>query len=97
MSEISFKSTYRIPVNQWGVNNSKKLQLKSLISSYPSWLITKGKDKIAFVSMPDKKDISFIRKLRKIGFLEFLQFEGENIPKDKLENHVKDFLNKKYR
>ena len=33
MSDISFKSTYKIPVTQWGINNTKKLQLKSLVES----------------------------------------------------------------
>ena len=33
MTNISFGSTYRIPVSQWGINNTKKLQLKNFISS----------------------------------------------------------------
>ena len=27
MSEISFKSTYKIPVTQWGINNTKKITI----------------------------------------------------------------------
>ena len=94
MSDISFKSTFKIPVSQWGVNNTKKIQLKSLVSSYPNWLITAGKDKQALISIPDSKDFRFLRKLRKIGYNEFDKFEGENIKKASLEDYVKSFLNK---
>lgn len=94
MSDISFKSTFKILVNQWGVNNTIKIQLKSLVSSYLNWLITAGKDKLALISIPDSKDFSFLRKLRKIGYNEFDKFEGENIKKASLEDYVKSFLNK---
>ena len=87
MSEISFKSTYKIPVTQWGINNTKKIQLKSLINSY-NGIITGKKDKFALVSIPDKKDLGFIRKLMKIGYREYRQFIGEKIPKNSLEEYV---------
>ena len=87
MSEISFKSTYKIPVTQWGINNTKKIQLKSLINSY-NGLFTGKKDKFALVSIPDKKDLGFIRKLMKIGYREYKQFVGEKISKDSLVEYV---------
>ena len=87
MSEISFKSTYKIPVTQWGINNTKKIQLKSLINSY-NRIITGKKDKFALVSIPDKKDLGFIRKLMKIGYREYKQFVGEKISKDSLVEYV---------
>ena len=87
MSDISFKSTYKIPVTQWGINNTKKLQLKSLVESYNGIIIGK-KDKFALVSIPDKKDLGFIRKLMKIGYREYRQFIGEKIPKNSLEEYV---------
>ena len=87
MSDISFKSTYKIPVTQWGINNTKKLQLKSLVESN-NGIITGKKDKFALVSIPDKKDMGFIRKLMKIGYREYRQFIGEKIPKNSLEEYV---------
>lgn len=87
MSEISFKSTYKIPVTQWGINNTKRIQLKSLINSY-NGIITGEKDKFALVSIPDKKDLGFIRKLIKIGYREYKQFVGEKISKDSLVEYV---------
>lgn len=92
MSDISFKSTFKIPVSQWGVNNTKKIQLKSMVASY-NGIVTKGKEQTAFVSIADKKDIGFIRKLKKIGYYEFKQIEGENIKKESLVDYVKNFFN----
>lgn len=87
MSEISFKSTFKIPMSQWGINNTKKLQLKSLVGSY-NGIVTKGKDNYAVLSIPDKKDKGFLYKLRSLGYFQFEQFEGEKIPKESLLEHI---------
>lgn len=87
MAEISFKSTFKIPLSQWGINNTKKIKLKSLVGSY-NGIVTKGKDSYAVLSIPDKKDNSFIHKLRSIGYFQFKQFEGEKIPRDSLIEYV---------
>lgn len=94
MSDISFKSTYKIPVNQWGINNSKKLQLKSLVSSY-NGLITGKQEKFALLSIPDKKDKGFIQKLFKIGYREYQQFVGEKIANKNLEEYVANLCKQK--
>lgn len=93
MSEISFGSTYKIPVVQWGINNTKKLQFKALIGSYSGEICGKGTDAFALLSIPDKKDLTFVRKLQKIGYNDYLQIEGEKIPKNKLEAYVNNALN----
>ena len=69
-------------------NNTKKLMLKNLVASH-NGLVTKGKDSFAMLSIPNKKDMTFIRKLRKIGYFQFDMFEGEKIPKDSLELYIK--------
>lgn len=88
MNNITFGSTYKIPMSQWGINNTKKLMLKNLVASH-NGLVTKGKDSFAMLSIPNKKDMTFIRKLRKIGYFQFDMFEGEKIPKDSLELYIK--------
>ena len=87
MTNVNFGSTYKIPVSQWGINNTKKILLKNLIASH-NGIVTKGKDSYAIVSIADKKDIGFIRKLSKIGYYQYKKFEGENIPKDKMEYYI---------
>ena len=87
MSEISFGSTFKIPVSQWGINNTKKIKLKSLVGAY-NGIVTKGKDNYAVLSIPDKKDKNFLYKLRSLGYFQFEQFEGEKIPKESLLDYV---------
>ena len=41
MTDITFGSTYRIPISQAGINSAKKARLKELIESYPNGLIGK--------------------------------------------------------
>ena len=92
MTEVNFGSTYRIPITQAGVNNSKKLRLRSLISSYPNSLIGKSKTSYARLSIPNEQDNAFIRKLREIGYRIYQVFEGENISKEKLDDYIKNSL-----
>lgn len=88
MTEINFGSTYKIPLSQWGVNNTKKTQFKALVSSYGNYCIKTGKDQYVLVSMADKKDLNFIRKIKKLGYFAYEMFKGENIKKDMLEKYV---------
>ena len=90
--EISFTSTYRIPITQAGVNNAKKLKLRELIESYPNGLIGKSKQGYARVSMPDSEDENFIRKLKGIGYKIYQKFDGENIDADGLDLFIKQKL-----
>ena len=82
MSEVSFRSSYKIPVSQWGVNNTKKIQFKSIIGSYAGKICGKGKDAFAILSISDKKDKSFIDKIRKLGYYQFEMFDNNNFPEN---------------
>lgn len=97
MTEINFGSTYRIPITQQGINKAKKVQLKSLIDSYGG-LVGTGNTGYARVSMPNSKDESFLRELKKIGYKIFQEFEGESIPKKNLDDYIKPLLdNREYK
>ena len=74
-------------MSQWGINNTKKLKLKSLVRAY-NGIVTKGKDNYAVLSIPDKKDKGFLYKLRSLRYFQFEQFEGEKIPKESLLEHI---------
>ncbi len=95
MSDISFGSTYRIPITQAGVNAAKKAKLKTLIESYPNGLIGKSKTGHARVSVPDAEDANFIGKLKAIGYKVFQKFEGDNISKENLDSFIKEKLDAK--
>ena len=90
--EISFTSTYRIPITQAGVNNAKKMKLRELIESYPNGLIGKSKQGYARVSMPDSEDENFVRKLKGIGYKIYQRFDGEDIGADGLDLFIKQKL-----
>ncbi len=91
MTEISFTSTFRIPITQPGINNSKKLQLRALVGAH-NGLIGSGKQGYARISMPDSDDDKFIRKLRQIGYSRYQRFDGENIPNENLDAFIKQKL-----
>lgn len=92
MSDISFGSVYRIPISQAGANPAKKLKLKNLVESYPNGLIGKAKTGYARISVPNYEDANFVRKLKTIGYKVFQKFEGEDVPKDKLDVYIKERL-----
>lgn len=92
MTEINFKSTFRIPITQAGINNAKKAKLKALVESYPGGLVGTSKVGNARVSIPNSEDANFIKKLKTIGYKIFQQFEGENIKSSELDDFIKTNL-----
>ena len=55
---ISFGSTYRVPITQPGVNNAKKARLRELADEY-NGLIGSSKTSALRVSLPNKLDAEF--------------------------------------
>lgn len=92
MTDINFTSTYRIPISQAGVNAAKKAKLKELIQSYPNGLIGSSKVGNARISVPDSEDANFIAKLKTIGYKVYQKFEGDNLPKGKIDAFIRENL-----
>ena len=92
IDNISFGSTFRIPVSQPGINAAKKAKLRTLIESYPNGLIGKNKTGNARVSMPNSEDATFIQKLKTIGYKVFQKFEAEDVPKRDIDKYIKRAL-----
>ena len=92
MSEVNFKSTFRIPITQPGVNKAKKKELKSLIEGYQNHLLPSGRQGFARVSMLNSEDASFIQKIKTIGYKIFQVFDGENVSKESLDDFIKERL-----
>ena len=92
MTDVTFGSTYRIPISQAGINSAKKAKLRELIESYPNGLIGKSKVGHARLSIAESEDATFIGKLRKIGYKVYQKFEGENIDKEDLDIFIKERL-----
>lgn len=92
MNDISFGSTFRIPVSHAGINSAKKQKLKSLILSYKNGLIGNNKTGYARVSIPNADDAEFLRRLKGIGYKVYQKFDGENIDKNNLDTFIKSKL-----
>lgn len=89
---INFGSTYRIPITQPGVNNAKKDRLRELTNDYDG-LISSSKTGAARVSLPNKLDSEFEKKLKGIGYRQYQKFDAENLPKEKIDEYIKKALN----
>ena len=92
MTEISFKSTFRIPIKQHGITNAKKKELIKTVQGYKNSLLPTGKESCVRVSMPNKDDEKFMAQLKAIGYKVYKVFNGENIPKTELDNYIKQEL-----
>ena len=92
MTEINFKSTYRIPITQANMNSAKKKALKAMISGYENSIVGKGNSGFARVSVTKEEDSIFVQKLKQIGCKVFQIFEEHNISKYEIDEYIKEAL-----
>lgn len=94
MSEISFTSTYRIPLVEQNISRAKRQALKQMASKYQNVLYPNGEQGNVRVSIRKRLDDGFEQRLRQIGFKVFQKFEKHNIPKTdgKMDNYIKKEL-----
>ena len=71
MTEISFKSTYSIPLVEQGVTVAKRAKLKKMASRYQNVMYPNGSDGNVRVSIRKKLDNKFVADLKQIGFKVF--------------------------
>ena len=86
MNELSFGSTYRIPLTQPGVGSAKKEALKYMVSKYQNVLYPSGNTGNVRASIRKRLDSKFEQKLRQLGFKVYQKFDRHNVPKSKFEN-----------
>ena len=90
---VSFSSTYRVPITQPGVNNAKKDKLRTLTQQYGG-LISSSKTGAARVSLPNELDDKFEKDLKGIGYKQYQKFDAENLQKEKIDEYIKKALSK---
>ena len=93
-NQISFKSTYRIPLVEQNISAAKRDALKKLASKYQNALYPSGNQGNVRVSIRKRLDNGFEQKIRQIGFKVFQKFDKHNIPKTngKMDNYIKEEL-----
>ena len=100
MSEISFGSTYRIPLVAQNITPAKRDALKTMASKYQNVLYPNGNQGNVRVSIRKRLDEGFEQKLRQLGFKVYQKFSRHNVPKTagKMDNYIKESLkNNDYR
>ena len=95
MTEINFKSTYRIPITQAGMNSAKKKALKSMVLGYENSLVGNGNTGFARVSIPKSEDNIFVQKLKQIGCKIYQVFDEHNLNLSEIDEYIKDALNQR--
>ena len=86
MNQVSFQSTYRIPLVEQNITPAKRQALKKMSSKYQNVLFPKGENGYVRVSIRKRLDENFEQKLKQIGFKVFQKFEHHNVPKSQFEN-----------
>jgi len=81
MTQISFGSTYRIPLIEQNITPAKREGLKKLAKGYQNALYPKGNVGYVRVSIRKRLDEGFEQKLRQLGFKVYQIFDRHNVPK----------------
>ena len=92
MTQISFTSTYRIPLIERKISVAKRQALKDLASQYENHLYPNGNKGCVRVSIPENQDARFEQKLRQIGFKVFQKFEEHEIPEERMDAYIKQAI-----
>lgn len=100
MQEITFGSTYRIPLTQIGAGKAKKDKLKTIASKYQNVLFPNGNTGYVRVSIRKRLDSRFEQEIKKFGIKVYQKFDKHNVPKTgfeysgvpKLDLYIKDAL-----
>ena len=94
MYNISFGSTYRIPLVEQNITQGKREALKKMASRYQNILYPTGNQGSVRVSIRKRLDQGFEQKLRQLGFKVFQKFERHNVPKTagNMDKYIKESL-----
>lgn len=94
MTEISFKSTYRIPLVEQNISVAKRQALKTMASKYQNVMYPTGNQGNVRISIRKRLDEGFEQKLRQLGFKVFQKFDRHNVPKTKgkMDDYIKESL-----
>lgn len=92
MTEVSFGSTYRIPLVEQNITRAKRTSLKNLADNYSNVLYPKGNNGYVRVSMKAEDDVLFERQLKQLGFKVFQKFAKHELPVEEMDDYIKEAL-----
>ncbi len=98
MSNISFTSTYRIPLTEWKVTPAKRTAIKDIASKYTNHLYPNGNKGYVRVSIPETEDNCFEQNLKQHKVKIYQKFNAHNIDKNFIDDYIKEeLINKNYK
>lgn len=93
ISEVSFGSTYRIPITQPGINKPKKAALRKFIKQFQNYLIPSSDTGYIRLSVRKRLDERVEAGLKSMGFSSYQKFDRHNIHKKNIDQFIKDAIN----
>lgn len=92
--DISFGSTYRIPISQPGIGKGQKDNrvLHKFVLTFPNGLAPNGKAGWCRVSVPEEQDAIIESGLKKIGYKIWQKFNLHNLNKSKIDEVLKPLI-----
>ena len=93
-NNITFNSTYRIPLVEQNISSAKREMLKKFASKYQNCLYPNGNQGNVRLSIRKRLDDGFEQRLRQMGFKVFQKFERHNVPRtnSKMDDYIKEEL-----
>ncbi len=94
MTQVSFTSTYRIPLVEQNVSKAKREALKNLAGEYKNALYPKGNNGYVRVSISEEQDEKFVQKLKQLGIKVFQKFSRHDISAEngEIDRYIKEQL-----
>lgn len=91
----NFKSTYRIPLTQAGVNPAKKEALRDFLTKeWPTHsFVPSSNSGYARISVKANADKRITEKLKQLNFRDYQIFEKHNVPKEKMDEYIRTCIN----
>jgi len=94
MSDISFTSTYRVPLVSPGINQAKRGKLKEFAGTCQNSLFPNGQQGAVRISVDKSEDASVENKIRQLGFRIYQKFDLHNLSPDTMDAAIKEALDK---
>ena len=92
VQNISFGSTYRIPLSERNVTPRQKDKVKNFSDNYEHHLHRNCRLGWVRISVPEELDEQIEKGLRDMGFKIYQKFDAHDLPNNKIDNYIKTHL-----
>lgn len=86
---VSFGSTYSIPISAEGINRAKKEKLRKFISTFENGLAPSASSGNCRVSIAKSEDTRFEQQLKQLGYKIWNKFDFHSLNKNEIDECIK--------